>query len=132
MGADGTVTSNIAAVLRTFARTAGSAHDQYVRLAKIDATPTSPTSWTVTTTGLVNVLAVDVNRVAMIITSYANARVYVRFDLTTPTIPTRLLNTIFLDPYERYLVDPQWVPCAVSLQGASGGGYVLLTPGTAP
>lgn len=131
MGADGTAVSNTAVTLETFLMTAA-AHQQYVRLAKVSVTPTNPTSWTVTTTGLVNVLPVDVNRVGLILCSYATARVYIRFDLTTPTIPTPTINTLFIDPGERYTVESQWVPCAVSLQGAAAGGFISLSPGTDP
>jgi hypothetical protein len=132
VGAIGSVVSTVSATLKTFAHTAGSVHTQFVRSANVGVTPANPTSWTVTTAGSASVVAADVNRVVLFITSYSNSRVYVRFDVTSPTIPTAAVNSTFIDPDERMVIGADWACCAVSLAGVSANGFISLTLGTDP
>lgn len=99
---------------------------QVVRPAPTNAAPAAPTSWTVTTAGLSNVVAADITRVAMLIVSFATDRVFVRFDAT---IPSEAVNSWFLDPGDRWEVPAEFATRAVSLDGKTAGGYVLITLG---
>lgn len=101
-------------------------HQQVVRIAQTNAAPATPTSWTVTTTGLSNVVAADITRVAMLVTSAASGRVYLRFDAT---IPTSTVNSWFIDPGDRWEVPVAFVTRAVSLKGDVAGGTINITLG---
>lgn len=101
-------------------------HQQVVRHAATNAAPAAPTSWTVTTAGLSNVVAADQTRVSVIITSNASARVWLRFDAT---IPTAALHSVYIDPDQIMTLGQEWATRAISAAGQTAGGTVLFTLG---
>jgi hypothetical protein len=84
-------------------------------------------SWTVTTAGTTSFLTASTTRTGLAIVSYATDRVYINWNGTGPTLA---LHSWFIDPDERYEVPAAFVQRALSLAGASGGGYLLITPAT--
>jgi hypothetical protein len=108
--------------IRAFQKVSGD-YDQYVREARGTAKGTlSNIPWTVTTAGLSNVIAADVTRVGLVITSAATGVVWVRFDATIPTITT---YDWLLNPGDRWEVPVQFTQLAVSMAGVSAGGIIL-------
>jgi hypothetical protein len=104
----------------------GGDQQQIVRRAGVNSAPAAPTSWTVTTAGAANVVAADMTRVAMIICSNANGRVWIRFD---GSIPTSSAFSTFIDPDQTLWIDVEWATRAVSLAGQAAGGTILITLG---
>jgi hypothetical protein len=104
----------------------GGDHRQVVSWPYLNAAPSAPTSWTVTTAGLANVVAADNTRQALIVCSAANGRVWIRFDAT---LPTSTAYSTFVDPDQTLWISGDWAARAVSLTGQAAGGFVLLTAG---
>jgi hypothetical protein len=119
------ITAGSGTVIDTVALADGN-QQQIVRIAPTNVAPAAPTSWTVTTLGLSNVIAADYARVAMFIVSNATGRVWIRFDATIPTLAS---HSWFLDPGDRWEVPSAFVTRAVSLAGQVAGGSVLITLG---
>jgi hypothetical protein len=120
------VTPGAGATVDTYA-VAGGDHQQVVREARATAVGALNT-WTVTTAGVQNQIAADAGRVAVLIESAANTRVYLRFD---GTIPTAAAHHWFLDPGDRWEVPVQLSTLTVSMAGAGAGGTILSTLATA-
>lgn len=108
--------------IRVFQKGSGD-YDQYVREVRGTAKGTlSNIPWTVTTTGLSNVIAADVTRVGLIITSAANGVVWLRFDATIPTSTT---YDWLLNPGDRWELPLSFGQLAISMAGAAAGGLIL-------
>lgn len=115
--------------IRAFQKLSGD-YDQYVRAVFGTAKASlGNIPWTVTTTGLSNVVSADVTRVGIIMTSAANGILYVRFDATIP-VPGTLLYDYFLNPGERWEVPHEFVQLAQSWVGAVTGGSLLAVATT--
>jgi hypothetical protein len=129
MGTNSFVAVNAGGVTQvdTFLNGAGD-HQQVVR--EVRATALTNDSWTVTTTGLSNKVAADVNRVGLMVVSAATGRVYFRFDATIP-VPATPAYHWYLDPNDRWEVPQAFCQLAVSMVGATSGGAVLLALATA-
>ncbi len=108
--------------IRAFQKVSGD-YDQYVREARGTAKGTlANIPWTVTTTGLSNVIAADVTRVGLVLVSAASGIVWVRFDATIPAVTA---YDWLLNPGDRWEVPVQFVQLAQSYAGAAAGGTVL-------
>lgn len=97
----------------------GGDYQQIVREAR--GTAYTASYWTVTTTGKVNLIVADASRVALLMTSSANGRVYLRFGSILPT------STDFdwwLEPGDRWEVPIYWSTLSMSVRGASAGGQI--------
>ena len=105
---------------------AGGDFQQVVREAR--ATAVTLNTWTVSTTASTSQIAADFGRVCVLIVSNASARVYLHFGATAPTASA---YNYHLDPGDRWEVPAEWSILAVSMLGASAGGTILSTLGTA-
>lgn len=114
--------------IRAFQKASGD-YDQYVRAAFGTAKATlSNIPWAVTTAGLSAVIAADITRVGLVITSAASAVVWVRFDITVPTVSA---YDYLLNPAERWEVPHEFVQLTQSWAGAAAGGTVFAASVTA-
>jgi hypothetical protein len=120
------ITAGAGTSIDTFA-VAGGDHQQVVREARATAVGTLNT-WTVTTAGQAGQIAADAGRVAVLIESAANGRVYFRFD---STVPSAAAHHWYLDPGDRWEVPVQLSTLAISMAGAVAGGTILSTLATA-
>jgi len=115
------ITAGAGTPIRAFQRGAGD-YDQYVRETRGTAKGTlANIPWTVTTTGLSNVIAADVTRVGLVLTSAANGLVWLRFDAT---IPTSAAFDWLLNPNDRWEIPQAFSQLAISMAGLSGGGFI--------
>jgi len=115
------ITAGAGTPIRAFQRGAGD-YDQYVRETRGTAKGTlANIPWTVTTTGLSNVIAADVTRVGLVLTSAANGLVWLRFDAT---IPTATAFDWLLNPNDRWEIPQAFSQLAISMAGLSGGGFI--------
>lgn len=112
------VTAGVGTPVQTFANAAGN-HEQYTRERR--ATAETDNTWTVVTTASTSQIAADVTRVGLMMTSFATARVYLRFDSTAPTSANAHW---FLDPGDRWEVPSHLCQLAVSMLGATAGGTI--------
>lgn len=113
------ITSGAGTNIRAFQRGSGD-YDQYVRTVFGTAKGTlSNIPWTVTTTGLSNVIAADVTRVGLVVSSLASGIVYIRFDAS---IPTSSSFDYLLNPGDRWEVPHEFAQLAQSWAGATAGG----------
>ncbi|MFI7468151.1 hypothetical protein [Nonomuraea sp. NPDC049646] len=119
------ITPGSGANIDTYQLAAGD-HQQIVREARATAVTTN--SWTVSTTASSSQIAADASRVAVVMVSLANARVWLRFDSTAPTSTS---HHWYLDPGDRYEVPPEMATLAVSMLGQAAGGTILSTLATA-
>lgn len=116
------ITAGAGTLVRVFQRGAND-YDQYFREARGTAKGSLPNiPWAVTTTGLASVIAADVTRVGLILTSLANGMVWIRFDTT---IPTSTIYDWYLNPGDRWEVPVQFTQLAISMAGLSAGGTIL-------
>jgi hypothetical protein len=114
--------------IRAFQKVSGD-YDQYVREARGTAKGTlANIPWTVTTTGLSAVIAADVTRVGLIITSAASGVVWFRFDSTIPTATA--YDYLLLNSGERWEVPVAFCQLAISMAGQSAGGTVFAVAAT--
>jgi hypothetical protein len=108
--------------VRAFQKVSGD-YDQYVREARGTAKGTlGNIPWTVTTTGLSAVIAADVTRVGLILTSGATGIVWLRFDATIPTATT---YDWLLNPLDRWEIPQAFSQLAISMAGLSAGGLIF-------
>jgi hypothetical protein len=115
------ITAGAGTPIRAFQRGAGD-YDQYVRETRGTAKGTlANLPWTVTTTGLSNVIAADVTRVGLVLTSAANGLVWLRFDAT---IPTSAAFDWLLNPNDRWEIPQAFSQLAISMAGLSAGGFI--------
>ena len=121
------VTPGIGANVDTYQLAGSGDHQQVVREARASAVG-SLNTWPVTTAGQATQIAADPSRVAMLIVSNANGRVYLRFDATIPTVAA---HHWWLDPGDRWEVPSEMSALPVSMAGAVAGGNVLATLATA-
>jgi len=123
------ITAGSGTSIRAFQKVSGD-YDQYVREARGTVKGTlANIPWTVTTAGLSAVIAADVTRVGLVLTSAANGVVWVRFDATIPTVSA---YDWLLNPGDRWEVPVQFVQFAQSLAGAAAGGTVFAAAATCP
>jgi hypothetical protein len=124
------ITAGTGTAITCFQR-AGSDYDQVVREARATAKGTlGNIPWTVTTTGLSNVIAADVTRVGLILVSAATGIVYLRYDATIP-VPATPVYDWLLQPGDRYEVPQAFCQLAISMVGSVNGGVMLAAAGTA-
>ena len=122
------ITPGSGVLIRTF-QLASSYEDQYVRAVFGTAKGTlGSIPWTVTTAGLASVIASDLTRVGLIVTSAANGIVWVRFDSTVPTLAA---YDYLLNPGDRWEVPHEFVQLAQSWAGATAGGTMFAAAATA-
>ena len=121
------ITAGAGTNIRAFQKVSGD-YDQYVRTAFGTAKGTlSNIPWTVTTAGLASVIAADVTRVGLVVTSAANGVVWVRFDSTVPSVAA---YDYLLNPGDRWEVPHEFVQLAQSWAGNSAGGTIFAAAAT--
>jgi hypothetical protein len=124
---DVSVTQGSGTSIRCFQKVTGD-YDQYVRTVFGTAKGTlSNIPWTVTTAGLASVIAADITRVGLIITSAASGIVWVRFD---GTVPSSSAMDYLLNPGDRWEVPHEFVQLAQSWTGAAAGGTMFAAAAT--
>lgn len=119
------VTPGSGATVATFDR-ADAKKDQLIRPAP--ATACTVDSWTVSTTARTLAGAEGRVKMLMYLTAAATGRVYLRWDATDPTTS---VASWFLDPGERWPVDPEMINLNVRMIGATAAGVLYTTIFTA-